>query len=140
MMHYFIGVILLLILIIALPTKVLLAILAFFVISALIVQTSATFVTKNKIPFSKSIKAVIYALGFTVLAFGLTFQLVGMTASPVILLLPVLIFLGQAMAYSIALEVPFSGGAIISLCVMVVGWVMQLLFGLTASTVFKMMS
>ena len=44
------------------------------------------------------------------------------------------------MAYSIALEVPFSGGAIISLCVMVVGWVMQLLFGLTASTIFKMMS
>jgi len=85
-------------------------------------------------------KAVVYALFFTLLAAGATMQLGGIMGGAAVFVFPLLVFLAQTMAYSMALQVPFAGSAVISICVMVVGWIVQLVFGLSASTTLNIMS
>ncbi len=120
----------------ALPLKALLIIAAFLIISALIVQTSASIVTKTKVPLSKSFKAIIYAFFFSVLS--LIF--LGSVGGPITIIAPIIVFLAQALAYSIALEVQFVGSILISILVMILGWVTMQVFGLSVSATLKLVS
>ena len=140
-MFYFAVFCILLILAFVLPPLVSGAVAVFFVISALIVQTAASFLSQTKIPFLKSIKAVIYVLIFSIIAFIFTNQLAAALSAPSIMfLLPVFAFLAQALAYCHVLEIPLMGGAAISVCVTVVGWLVSLVFGLSFSTGFRLFS
>ncbi len=139
-MHYFLGVLILLVLAIALPPVMSMAIIVFFTISALIVKVSGSLVTKSDISFSNSMKAVIYSLFFTLLAGVVATQLGGVMGGGVVFVFPMLVFLAQTIAYSMALEVPLFGSALISICVMIVGWIIQIVFGISASTTLNIMS
>ena len=141
-MFYFFGFLIFLILVIALPYKVLGAITVFFIISALIVQTTASFLSETKIPFLKSVKAVLYVLIFSIIAFIFTNQLAGALSAPlVMLLLPVLILFAQALAYSYSLDIPsLLGCFVISVCVTIVGWLVSLVFGLSFTSTLHLMS
>ncbi len=139
-MHYFLGVLILLVLAIALPPVMSMAIIVFFTISALIVKVSGSLVTKSDISFSNSMKAVIYSLFFTLLAGVVATQLGGVMGGGVVFVFPMLVFLAQTIAYSMALEVPLFGSALISICVMIVGWIIQIVFGISASSTLNIMS
>ncbi|MCI5124099.1 MAG: hypothetical protein D3925_06380 [Candidatus Electrothrix sp. AR5] len=137
-MIYFFGFIIICILIIALPYKVLGAITVFFVISALITQTTASFLCATKVPFLKSVQCVIYVITFSIISLLLT---VNASVSPYLtLLFPLIGFLAQAFAYSHVLGMPLMGGAVISVCVNIVGWLVSLAFGLTFFTTLHLIS
>lgn len=140
-MSYFFGFLFLLILIIALPYKAIIAIAVFFIASALIVQTTASFLCQAKIPFLRSIKSVIYVILFSIIASIFSFQLIDALSAPyLIFLAPVFVFLAQALGYSMALEIPLIGSAILSVCITFVGWLVLTVFGLSFSTAFHLVS
>ncbi|MGL1931353.1 MAG: hypothetical protein OCC45_06285 [Desulfotalea sp.] len=126
-MHYLIGAITVFILIKALSLKALLAVAGFIIIVALIIQTCASLAMRTKVPFSKSVKATIYSIFFTVLAI----LLVWMTGGTAIYLLPIIVFIAQAYAISISLNVPFVGSAIIAIIIIAVGWLTMTVFGIS---------
>jgi hypothetical protein len=135
-MHYLLGGLSVLILIMALPPKTLMAIAIYLVVSAVIVKFIASLLTKTEMPFSKSIKAVAYSLFFSIIALGAIFVF----APAIFILGPILLFCAHTLGYSIALEVPFVGSAVISLCVLAIGWGIMFAFGLSSVALTQLIS
>lgn len=130
-MHYFLVGLTILILIMALPPKSLFAIAVFTIISALIIQVSASIATQEKVQFSKSLKAVVYSLIFSAVAV----LLVVVSGGSAFIIFPFLLWGAQAYAYSLALEINFWGSAIISMIVMVAGALTMMVFKISMLTI-----
>jgi hypothetical protein len=130
-MHYFLGGLAILILIMALPPKSLFAIAIFVTISALIIQTSASIATKDKVPFSKSIKAVLYSIVFS----GVAILIVVVSGGAAFIISPFLLWGALAYAYSLALEINFLGSAIIAMIVMAAGALTMMVFKISMLTI-----
>lgn len=130
-MHYFLGGLAVLILIMALPPKSLFAIAVFVVVSALIIQTSASIATQEKVPFSKSFKAVIYSFIFSAVAV----LIVVVSGGAAFIISPFLLWGALAYAYSLALEINFWGSAIISMIVIAAGALTMMVFKISMLTI-----
>lgn len=140
-MIYFFGFLLLFILLIALPASVSAAIALFFVVSGLLVQIVASCLCRTKIPFSKSLKAVAYVSIFSSIAFVFTIQILNTFSAPYLfILLPIFVFSAQALGYTMALEIPFFGGTILSICLIFAAWLISLVFNFSFTTTLRLLS
>ena len=132
-MHYFLGIIVLFILFISVPFKYLALVVAYLVLSAVVVKVSTNIVTKSEPPLSICIKAVIYSFVFALIA-GLG-GLKLLMAMPIVavVVVPILIVLSQAIAYSSALEITLGSGLAVSVVVSLLGWLLSQMFGVSMS-------
>ena len=136
-MHYFVGVIFLIIVFIAVPGIYLAFIAAYLVFAALVVKLSAKLITDTEPPLSSCVKAVIYSLIFGVIAMLVGFQVLA-TGSPwAALVLPAALVLSQTFAYSAALSITMLHGFVVSIGVTAIAWMTIYLLGFSALLALK---
>lgn len=138
-MHYFLGAIALLILAIAVPGIYLALAVAYIILSALVVMLVVRLVTKSAPPLSSCVKAVIYNFIFTLIAGLIALKL--LTLSPfAIFIAPLLIFIVQGAVYSSILGLGLGSGIAVSLGVGALGWLLSLVFNVSAHVALKTLS
>lgn len=137
-MHYFVGVIFLIILFIAIPVKYFAAIAIFLGVSAYIVKFAANIITKSEHSLSSCIKAVLYSFILAIVAIAFSLKLASSVPIIAIIAVPVILILSQAFAYSTALSLSLGSGMAVSIVVTILAWGLANIFGLSiASLVTK---
>lgn len=135
-MHYILGVIVLIIIAIAVPTTFLALAVAFIVLSALVVMLATRIVTQMAPPLSDCVKAVVYSFIFTLIAGLISLKLLAVSPAA-ILLAPLLVVFSQTLAYSTTLNLNLLAGGAVSVCVTVLGWLLAQAFGVSALLAMK---
>lgn len=142
-MSYLVGVIFLIfigvILAYSVPTGMLVGAAVVIFFSALTIQISANLITHKKVPFSNALKALSLSIVFVFTAAFLAMKLVTTGSPALVFLAPMLMFLGQLLAFSFALDLTLVASALVAICASAVAWGASYVLGLSFLTAFRVL-
>lgn len=134
-MHYLLATLAFVILAFALPVSALIMFALYLVASALVVKVSAGLIARESYPLSTCLKAVIYCGLFSIIAFVVCMNFMSHAPLTGVLLLPVLVFAAQVIAYCTALDLRFGPSVGVSLCTLLLGWGLSMILKVSLSPV-----